>query len=66
MANENAMKMIETICGFRKDKRYRAGAIDALRYMELISQRQWLEARTRHTDFKKYAEHDHRLKMYGQ
>ena len=66
MTNENALKTIETFCGFRKDKRYRAGFIDAMRHTELITQRQRLELRTELTGFKRYAEHDHNLKLRGE
>ena len=66
MTNEEAIKTIEVFCEMRKDKRYRAGFIDSLRHVGLITQRQWLEFRVRLTDMKGYAEHDHYLRRRGE
>lgn len=66
MTEEYAEELCKTFFLVRKDKRYRAGFLQAMRICGHITQRQWLELAVEYTDYKNYAVEDHRLKQIGE
>ena len=65
MENYQVVKIIEKSFRAKKDNDYRAGFLDAIMKVGLVTERQWLELRQLYTDIY-YKKHDRRLRRIGE